>query len=87
MSDKLNGIPVKDTVIELLQSYLAGLLSVAAQKNSTWLTHLPKVFFFFLSSEVHVNVKDFPSLKPVYNFGQTEKCQAIKHLSHGRGTL
>lgn len=33
MPDKLNGILVKHTVIELLQSYLAGWPSVAAQKK------------------------------------------------------
>lgn len=55
MLDKLNGILVKDTVIELLKSYLADQVFVAAQKNSLWLTNLPK--------EVHVRVKDYPFFK------------------------
>lgn len=67
MVDKLNGILVKDTVIELLKSNLAAWLSVAAQKKLN-LAHPPAkgfflFFFLLLRSEVHVLVKDFPSPK------------------------
>lgn len=49
MLDKLNGILVRDTVIELLKSYLAGCpLHYCPQKqNSTWLLRLPEHFFSF----------------------------------------
>lgn len=91
MLDKLNGILVKDTVIELLKSYLAGWLSVAAQKIQLGSPISQRFFlfcFFSLQQGSACACEGLPLPQDtVYNFGQTEECQAIKPCSHERGAL